>query len=237
MDGVTGPHHRPVLHHRDRRTRPSGRDRQGHRPDGAPPGRGGNVPADRVGHPRQPRGVDFRSLRIETKGDYDLPGYMALDPKLPPASSTSPTPSRSTRDAEPATSKRSGSRPRTGPPSPRTSSKGTRHHRRGQGGVSRIGPRAAGPGSAGCAPDVPVHPMGSGQLRTVRAADFVVRRRPWGLSGSLVTTLSWSCASSARWASTHVALRRWWRRARRRPASHRDRECSAVPASRRARRA
>ena len=30
------------------------------------------------------RGIDFRSLRIETKGDYDLQGYMALDPKLPP---------------------------------------------------------------------------------------------------------------------------------------------------------
>jgi uncharacterized OsmC-like protein len=30
------------------------------------------------------RGVDFRSLRIETKGEYDLQGYLALDPKLPP---------------------------------------------------------------------------------------------------------------------------------------------------------
>jgi len=30
------------------------------------------------------RGVDFRSLRIETTGDYDLSGYMALDPKVPP---------------------------------------------------------------------------------------------------------------------------------------------------------
>ena len=30
------------------------------------------------------RGVDFRSLRIETKGDYDLQGYMALDPSIPP---------------------------------------------------------------------------------------------------------------------------------------------------------
>ena len=30
------------------------------------------------------RGVEFRSLRIETKGDYDLQGYMALDPSIPP---------------------------------------------------------------------------------------------------------------------------------------------------------
>lgn len=30
------------------------------------------------------RGVDFRSLRIETKGDYDLQGYMALDKSIPP---------------------------------------------------------------------------------------------------------------------------------------------------------
>lgn len=30
------------------------------------------------------RGVDFRSLRIETRGDYDLSGYMALDASLPP---------------------------------------------------------------------------------------------------------------------------------------------------------
>ena len=30
------------------------------------------------------RGVDFRSLRIETKGEYDLSGYLALDPNLPP---------------------------------------------------------------------------------------------------------------------------------------------------------
>jgi uncharacterized OsmC-like protein len=30
------------------------------------------------------RGVDFRSLRIETRGDYDLSGYLALDPNLPP---------------------------------------------------------------------------------------------------------------------------------------------------------
>ncbi len=30
------------------------------------------------------RGVDFRSLRIETKGAYDLQGYMALDPSIPP---------------------------------------------------------------------------------------------------------------------------------------------------------
>jgi uncharacterized OsmC-like protein len=30
------------------------------------------------------RGVDFRALRIETKGDYDLQGYMALDPSIPP---------------------------------------------------------------------------------------------------------------------------------------------------------
>src|SRR5688572_28964273 len=30
------------------------------------------------------RGVEFRSLRIETTGAYDLAGYMALDPNIPP---------------------------------------------------------------------------------------------------------------------------------------------------------
>jgi len=30
------------------------------------------------------RGVDFRSLRIETRGDYDLSGYLALDQSIPP---------------------------------------------------------------------------------------------------------------------------------------------------------
>jgi uncharacterized OsmC-like protein len=30
------------------------------------------------------RGIDFKSLRIETKGEYDLSGYLALDPNLPP---------------------------------------------------------------------------------------------------------------------------------------------------------
>lgn len=30
------------------------------------------------------RGIDFRSLRIETTGDYDLQGYLALDSSLPP---------------------------------------------------------------------------------------------------------------------------------------------------------
>jgi uncharacterized OsmC-like protein len=30
------------------------------------------------------RGVDFRSLRIETRGDYDLSGYLALDQGVPP---------------------------------------------------------------------------------------------------------------------------------------------------------
>lgn len=30
------------------------------------------------------RGIDFRSLRIETKGDYDLQGYLALDSSVPP---------------------------------------------------------------------------------------------------------------------------------------------------------
>jgi putative redox protein len=30
------------------------------------------------------RGIDFRSLRIETRGDYDLSGYLALDPSVPP---------------------------------------------------------------------------------------------------------------------------------------------------------
>ncbi|MDQ3945509.1 MAG: OsmC family protein [Actinomycetota bacterium] len=30
------------------------------------------------------RGIDFRSLRIETQGDYDLQGYLGLDPGVPP---------------------------------------------------------------------------------------------------------------------------------------------------------
>ena len=30
------------------------------------------------------RGVEFRSLRIETKGEYDLSGYLALDAAIPP---------------------------------------------------------------------------------------------------------------------------------------------------------
>ncbi|MEW6472410.1 MAG: OsmC family protein [Actinomycetota bacterium] len=30
------------------------------------------------------RGIDFRALRIETRGDYDLRGYLALDPSVPP---------------------------------------------------------------------------------------------------------------------------------------------------------
>jgi putative redox protein len=30
------------------------------------------------------RGIDFRALRIETRGDYDLQGYLALDPNIPP---------------------------------------------------------------------------------------------------------------------------------------------------------
>jgi putative redox protein len=30
------------------------------------------------------RGIDFRSLRIETKGDYDLQGYLGLDQSVPP---------------------------------------------------------------------------------------------------------------------------------------------------------
>jgi putative redox protein len=30
------------------------------------------------------RGIDFRSLRIETKGEYDLRGYLGLDPDVPP---------------------------------------------------------------------------------------------------------------------------------------------------------
>jgi uncharacterized OsmC-like protein len=30
------------------------------------------------------RGVEFRSLRIETRGDYDLSGYLAIDPNIPP---------------------------------------------------------------------------------------------------------------------------------------------------------
>lgn len=30
------------------------------------------------------RGIDFRSLRIETQGDYDLQGYLGLDPNIPP---------------------------------------------------------------------------------------------------------------------------------------------------------
>lgn len=30
------------------------------------------------------RGIDFRSLRIETQGNYDLQGYLGLDPNVPP---------------------------------------------------------------------------------------------------------------------------------------------------------
>jgi putative redox protein len=30
------------------------------------------------------RGIDFRSLRIETKGDYDLSGYLGLNAEVPP---------------------------------------------------------------------------------------------------------------------------------------------------------
>lgn len=30
------------------------------------------------------RGVEFRSLRIETQGDYDLQGYLGLDASIPP---------------------------------------------------------------------------------------------------------------------------------------------------------
>jgi len=30
------------------------------------------------------RGVEFRSLRIETRGEYDLSGYLALDQTIPP---------------------------------------------------------------------------------------------------------------------------------------------------------
>ncbi|MGH9034198.1 MAG: OsmC family protein [Acidimicrobiia bacterium] len=30
------------------------------------------------------RGVDFRSLRIETRGDYDLSGYLGIDASVPP---------------------------------------------------------------------------------------------------------------------------------------------------------
>lgn len=30
------------------------------------------------------RGVEFRSLRIQTDGHYDLSGYLALDPGIPP---------------------------------------------------------------------------------------------------------------------------------------------------------
>ena len=30
------------------------------------------------------RGIDFRSLRIETRGDYDLQGYLGLDLNVPP---------------------------------------------------------------------------------------------------------------------------------------------------------
>ncbi|MGH9040111.1 MAG: OsmC family protein [Acidimicrobiia bacterium] len=30
------------------------------------------------------RGVDFRSLRIETRGEYDLSGYLAIDASVPP---------------------------------------------------------------------------------------------------------------------------------------------------------
>src|SRR5256714_7324527 len=36
------------------------------------------------GTPANRRGVDFRALRIETRSDYDLSGYLALDRKIPP---------------------------------------------------------------------------------------------------------------------------------------------------------
>ena len=48
------------------------------------------------------RGVDFRSLRIETRGDYDLQGYLALDRSLPPGFLTIAYTVEVDTDADPA---------------------------------------------------------------------------------------------------------------------------------------
>lgn len=53
------------------------------------------------------RGVDFRELRIDVSGDYDLRGYLALDEDVRPASRASATPSTSTRTPPPGRSRRS----------------------------------------------------------------------------------------------------------------------------------
>ena len=49
------------------------------------------------------RGVDFRALRIETTGEYDLSGYLALDPNLPPGFLTISYTVDVDTDADPAT--------------------------------------------------------------------------------------------------------------------------------------
>lgn len=48
------------------------------------------------------RGVDFRSLRIETTGEYDLRGYMALDASIPPGFQTISYSVEVDTDADPA---------------------------------------------------------------------------------------------------------------------------------------
>jgi putative redox protein len=48
------------------------------------------------------RGIDFRSLRIETRGDYDLSGYLALDRSIPPGFTNISYTVEVDTDAEPA---------------------------------------------------------------------------------------------------------------------------------------
>jgi putative redox protein len=48
------------------------------------------------------RGVEFRSLRIETRGDYDLSGYLAIDRSIPPGFLTISYTVEVDTDAEPA---------------------------------------------------------------------------------------------------------------------------------------
>ena len=48
------------------------------------------------------RGIDFRSLRIETRGDYDLQGYLGLDASVPPGYLNIPYPVEVDTVADPA---------------------------------------------------------------------------------------------------------------------------------------
>ena len=83
-DGSHGPDDGPVVHHRDRRARTAGRDRQGDRPDGTPPRGGGDLPADRLGDPCQQagRGVPVAANRDERR--LRPVRLLAIDPKIPP---------------------------------------------------------------------------------------------------------------------------------------------------------